>query len=118
LKRIAQTSEVMNDSERQLQVANLDLFTRLRKIIKLPLHDGGDLEWEVLDISKALPAMLGKSGELRRWYASAVARYPPTASRQWSVAFAFDEFCPGNKLQAGIGIPRTCRGLAAVPPPN
>jgi hypothetical protein len=106
LSRIAAAPEIAEETAYSLQSAILDLFSRLRKVSKLPLRGGGELEWEVLDFSKTLPALLRESAELRNLYAAAVARSRPSAAQPWSAAVAFDEFCPGNKLQAAVDLPR------------
>ena len=82
-----------------LRDANLDRFQALHKVLHLPLHSGEPFAWEIVDLSRALPAYLANSEDLRRLYAEAAARSPPTLARPWSAVVAFDEFAPGNKLQ-------------------
>ncbi len=114
LSRVAD-APVTEHSERQLQAANLELFGRQRKVITVPLHDGGNFEWEVVDFTKTLPVPPSKSEGLRSLYAAAAVSSPPSATRPWSAVVAFDEFCPGNKLQAADGTPSDC--YCSVAPP-
>ncbi len=96
---LASRATVNEASSKQLRCANLDLFERLRKVLKVQLHSGGALDWEVLDFSKTLPFFLAASTTLRRLYTEAITKFPPSDARPWSAVVAFDEFCPGNKLQ-------------------
>lgn len=87
-------------SESSLRSQNLEAFNTMHKVLKLPLVDGGTFDWEVVDVSKALPAYVANSPQLREMYAAALQMHPPLLSRPWSAVVAFDEFAPGNKLQA------------------
>ena len=82
-----------------LRDVNLDRFRALHTVLHVPLHSGELFAWEIVDLSKALPAYLAHSAGLRQLYAEAAARSPPTLARPWSAVVAFDEFVPGNKLQ-------------------
>ncbi len=83
-----------------LQNLNLDRFMELRKVIRAQC--GGDtfVDLEMLDVTKALPAYLANSLGMQRLHADAATRSPPTLERPWSLVAAYDEFAPGNKLQA------------------
>lgn len=83
-----------------LRDVNLDRFRALHTVLHVTLRDGELFAWEIIDLSKALPAYLAHSAGLRQLYAEAAARSPPTLARPWSAVVAFDEFVPGNKLQA------------------
>ncbi len=58
------------------------------------------MEWAVAHPAKLLAAMVGESTALQRVYREAAERRPPRINSQWRVVVAFDEFIPGNKLQA------------------
>lgn len=95
---LARAANVGVVSENQLRAENLETFQRLRKQLKVPLASGESLDFEVMDICKALPEFLARSHALQRVYNDAIARKPPSRDSPWSVVVAFDEFCPGNKL--------------------
>ncbi len=83
-----------------LRRSHLDLFADLRKVLLVPLVGGGELQWEVLDYPKSLNHFVQLSLGLQRVYRNALMQNPPSSHRPWSVCIAFDEFVPGNKLQA------------------
>ncbi len=84
----------------ELKSASRELFAGMRKVLKLPLRDGGEFSWEVLDFPKALNFFASESDGLRDVYTSALRKFPPSVAHPWSLCIAFDEFAPGNKLQA------------------
>lgn len=83
----------------RLMEENRDLFDKLHKTLRVPLVDGGEMAWHVLDLPKAINHSLESSPGLAELYSDALLRSPVSSGRQWSVCLAFDEFCPGNKLQ-------------------
>ena len=97
LARLAAPSDAV--SAKSLQRVNLELFNTVKKDLLVPRVGGGTISWEFLDLSKVLPAMLRVSEGLSTIYRHAMSKFPPSASRKWSLVIAFDEFAPGNKLK-------------------
>ncbi len=106
LAQILSRSRVSVGSHHVLKDVSLQRFQQLRKVLQVPTLSGGAFQWEIVDFSKALPAYLEASAELRRLYSTALEKSPPTAARPWSAVIAFDEFVPGNKLQARDQLPQ------------
>ncbi len=96
---LEKAADVGTASRNELRHASAELYNRYCKTLKVPC-DGGHFDWEILDLASVLPALLDKSPGLRSIYAAAISRCPPSRANPWSMIVTFDEFCPGNKLQA------------------
>ena len=80
-------------------------FHELHQVLKVPVDDGaGELDWQVANPSKLLAALVANSRALEQLYAETLTKHPPSVERPWSVVVAFDEFIPGNKLQATLAL--------------
>jgi hypothetical protein len=92
-------------SNAALRSCNMELFTKVRKVLRLPLSSGGHLDWEILDMTKLLPSVLDTSDALRSLYEDAHVRRPSSSTNPWPVVVACDEFAPGNKLNVPMEHP-------------
>lgn len=97
---LSRVGNIENCSATLLRDVNWEGFLQVRKVLPLTLASGEAFLWEIADLSKVLPAYLAKSDALRSLYAQAATKSPPTLGRPWSAVVAFDEFVPGNKMQA------------------
>jgi hypothetical protein len=73
---------------------------RLRCIEHVPCVDGSHIDWEFADPNRLLAEAVDHSPGLAAMISDAVRRSPPSMARPWSLIVGFDEFVPGNKLQA------------------
>jgi hypothetical protein len=87
-------------SRSTLRRENDRVFAELCFREELPLHNGGSWGWEFADPLKLLVARIEHSPEVARLFLDAVRRSPPSQEHPWSIVVGFDEFIPGNKLQA------------------
>jgi len=65
----------------------------------LPLDKGGTFAWKYADPCELLMMVVSEAPLLSECFKHAAARSPPSRDRPWSLVLAWDEFCPGNKLQ-------------------
>lgn len=100
LSRIRNQGDPGSVSRFRLHTLNLERFSHMHNSFKIPMKGGGEFVWETVDFTKALPALLECSAALAQVYADAFRRSPPSRDRPWSAVMSYDEFCPGNKLQA------------------
>lgn len=77
---------------RAIQAANSQDFTAVRRIIRLPLVNGGTLDWELADPCKLLQLALARSPWLQEIFSQARR---PTSDQPWRIVIGFDEFMPG-----------------------
>ena len=100
LTRIRETPVEGAAGRASLQRVNCERFDMYCKRLSMPAEGGGaPWDWDVVDLSKVLPALLRSSHELSALYKAATDATPPSMDRPWSLVVAFDEFSPGNKLQ-------------------
>ena len=103
--------ESLDVSRRQLIEANAVVWNGHRVVDLMPLADGGgDWSWEYLSPNSWMSALVGRSPALQQAFSEALARYPCTEQRPWSLILGFDEFTPGNKLN--IDNARKCMVLS------
>lgn len=86
-----------------LDRANKSHFMEVRKVLVLPKIGGGEVSWEVFDFAKTLNLMLRLSPGLQELYEVTLQKFPHR--HKLSLCAAFDEFVPGNKLQAANWMP-------------
>ena len=65
----------------------------------VPLSNGGTFAWKYADPCKLLMMVMAEAPLLSECFKHAAARKKPSPDRPWSLVVAWDEFCPGNKLQ-------------------
>jgi hypothetical protein len=65
----------------------------------VPLEKGGTFAWKYADPCGLLMMVVSQAPLLSECFKHAAPRSPPTPDRPWSLVLAWDEFCPGNKLQ-------------------
>jgi hypothetical protein len=73
---------------------------RLRCIENVLCADGSHIEWEFVDPNRMFAEAVDHSPGLAAMVSDAVRLSPPSMARPWSLIVGFDEFVPGNKLQA------------------
>jgi hypothetical protein len=72
----------------------------MRCVERVPCVDGSHIDWEFADPNRLFAEAVDHSPGLAAMISDAVRRYPPSMARPWSLIVGFDEFVPGNKLQA------------------
>ena len=84
-----------------LQAVTLAEFDALRHVVPMPSDGGGEgFNWDMLDPNRLFATMAAEPGTFRDCVAAAIANHPPSRDQPWSLIVAFDEFAPGNKLNA------------------
>jgi hypothetical protein len=87
-----------NWDRRVLGEANQQIFNRIKCADAVRMLSGVHWSWLYVDPGKLLTLLVGESAALQSLYDEAWARSPSTPSAPWSLAVAYDEFVPGNKL--------------------
>jgi hypothetical protein len=73
---------------------------RLRCIEHVPCVDGSFIDWEFADPNRLFAEAVEHCPGLAAMISDAIRRSPPSMACPWSLIVGFDEFVPGNKLQA------------------
>jgi hypothetical protein len=76
----------------EIRAANSKDFSAVRRVIKLPLVNGGTWDWELADPCKLLQMALARSPWLQDIFAHARRR---TSAQPWRIVIGYDEFMPG-----------------------
>ena len=101
LRELGQSEVDVRDlSTRQASVINHSTFDQLSHVEEVPTVDGGTWQWELVDPSRLLSRLVSESPPLAELYAAACSSSPPSQASPWRLIVGFDEFTPGNKLQA------------------
>ncbi len=80
----------------EIRLANSEDFVAVRRVIKLPLVNGGTWDWELADPCRLLQMALSRSPWLQDIFAQA---RKPTSAQPWRIVVGFDEFMPGCKVR-------------------
>lgn len=100
IKKIADSpTDASSVTRRTLQLANYDVFDRHRLKINLPMVDGTEFGWEIVNPLTWWPELVSRSPELQSVFSTALARHPVSVRQPWHLVVGFDEFAPGNKLR-------------------
>ena len=69
--------------------------TRLLKLsLAMPIEDGGEFYWELLEPNLLLEHVVGSCHALQDVYRVALEAKPPTPDRPWDLMVCYDEFPP------------------------
>ena len=69
--------------------------------LKLPAAEGeSTVDWTFADPALLIPLTLSKSQLLQDVYARALREHPCSSERPWGLVVGFDEFCPGDRMNA------------------
>ena len=74
-------------------------FDAIRVTEEMPLTDGGSFTWVYTDPCGALEQLVQQAPAVTSAYLQAKRKSPPSVHHPWHLVVAWDEFCPGNKLQ-------------------
>lgn len=85
-------------------------FNSIQVIEDVPLTDGTTFQWSYADPCGLLSMLVSESVALASVFEAAKLKGPSSPLRPWSLVLAWDEFCPGNKLQ--IDPSRKCMVLS------
>jgi len=78
-----------------------ELFDAAARTLKLPKVDSDStVDWEFADPALLIPLTLSKSKSLQDQYARALREHPCSPQQPWGLIVGFDEFVPGDKLNA------------------
>ena len=102
LDAVKDDPEILSDkvSRRHIADAEVDLFEKIGKVIKLPDLDGGaPFEWAVASLPKLLAHFVEKSEKYRDLLASVYAENGCAPNRPWNLILAEDELTPGAVLR-------------------
>lgn len=83
----------------QLKQAGAGVFDEVRHIEKLRMQDGTEWMWELCEPNLLLSKLVRHSPRLQARYAAALAQFPCSMARPWSMVIALDEYTPGNALR-------------------
>ena len=86
------------------------MFRRVKHEIRVPLTDGSQWNWVVMNPARLLAIAVETSPDLSLEYARAAARKMPSRASPWSLIVGFDEFSPGSKLK--VDNRRKCQVLS------
>ena len=73
-------------------------LSELKRVVDLPLLNGGTFTWTYIDPLKLMSAVVQECPGVRAAYTEAARRSPPGPGTPWRMIVGFDEFMPGNKL--------------------
>ena len=91
-------------------------FDAIRVTEEMPLTDGGSFTWVYTDPCGALEQLVQEAPAVTSAYLQAKRKSPPSVHRPWHLVVAWDEFCPGNKLQVELGQDVIASGLGWITP--
>ena len=87
-------------SKKALTDARQALFASIHTTLPLEQEGGGIWHWPLCHPGHLLTRFLSESKMLQEMFADALRKFPCSQESPWDLVVMFDEFTPGNKLQA------------------